>query len=147
MRTNYPSACRMQASDGLWDAIPLPEVYALVERWPPLERSVHDLVTRAVEANGGKLKDDITVLMLRVVPEDRTGYWTPKSVMRQVARNLGLSSGRLAKAPSWHNEYFEADLSVKSLTIASPDNTVSTASTASSSADVSGDLQSPAGQQ
>ena len=40
------------ASDGIWDAVPLPDAYALIERWPPLTRSAKDLVDAAVHARG-----------------------------------------------------------------------------------------------
>ena len=40
------------ATDGLWDALSLPRVYQLVERWPRLSRSAKDLVEQAIYTKG-----------------------------------------------------------------------------------------------
>jgi hypothetical protein len=91
------------ASDGLWDAVSLPEVYALVERWPSTRRSLSDLVSRAVENKG--VHDDITAMILRVVPsDDRKGYWT-ENTKKTLAQALGLKGERMHKPPSWHDDY------------------------------------------
>ena len=101
------------ASDGLWDAVGLPEVYALVERWPNMKRSTDDLVSRAVEMRG--LHDDITVLLIRAVPDDgrtdRLSYRRDSDGKTSPIARLGrrFSKEKLQKPPSWHNEYYHRD--------------------------------------
>lgn len=103
------------ASDGIWDAVPLPDAYALIERWPPLTRSAKDLVDAAVHARG--LHDDITAMLLRIEPEAADGADSPTTAAARSTRRwspLGLrgllpgrSSPVLSKPPSWHDEYWE----------------------------------------
>ena len=111
------------ASDGLWDAVSLPEVYALVERWPSTRRSLSDLVNRAVENKG--VHDDITVMIVRAVPSDgRAGYWTGGK--KTLAQTLGLKGEKLQKPPSWRDEYAVSPTSRRSSsTSSSPDSTIS----------------------
>lgn len=76
-----------------------------------MEKSVHDLVDECVKVAG--VHDDITVLLVRAVPAGRSGYWSEASPKRSVASRLLGSKQRLARPPSWRDEYFERDLSVK----------------------------------
>lgn len=101
----------IMASDGLWDAVALPEVYALVERWPSTRRSLSDLVNRAVDNKG--VHDDITAMIIRVVPSDgRKGFWTENK--KSLAKAIGLKSERLHKPPIWHDEYATSPQSQRS---------------------------------
>lgn len=100
--------------------------YGIVERFPAKpRRSVRDLIKAAVEAKG--VHDDITVMLVRVVPQGRTGYWSGESVgagggespapprMRDsLAKRLGWSKKEtLNRPPSWHKEYYGPDPSMK----------------------------------
>jgi len=97
---------------------------------PPSSSSVADLLGMTIEAKG--LHDDITILLVRVVPEGRSGYWSvdsptsfsrPKELrshaayerskaMRNLREGLRLATReKMCKPPSWHEEYEAAERS------------------------------------
>mmetsp|Transcript_68742 Transcript_68742/g.136201 ORF Transcript_68742/g.136201 Transcript_68742/m.136201 type:complete len:375 (-) Transcript_68742:154-1278(-) len=105
------------ASDGIWDALDLREVYMKVTLFPPVSRSVKDLVNAAIQSKG--LADDTTAIMIRIEPrvsiensQDRSNETISScaalSPSRRSTRLIGRSlfrRDRLTKPNSWHEEY------------------------------------------
>lgn len=89
------------ASDGIWDALSLRDVYEKVERFPPVSRSVKDLVNAAVTARG--LHDDISAVLIRIEPEESSpGPGGSRGSPLRVVRSLFHKDSRLH---SWHDEF------------------------------------------
>eukprot|EP00803_Ostreobium_quekettii_P005450 evm.model.scf_764.4 EVM.evm.TU.scf_764.4 scf_764:35360-39380(-) len=72
------------ASDGLWDMLKPKKVMSIIKT-PTVDRASTKLVSTAKRAGGGVLHDDISVLVLDIVPTSMKDAPAPKHIRKNVA--------------------------------------------------------------